>query len=245
MRGILLDWPIQVHARFRLLHETFFLCVNIIDLPIGTGRVARQAPAGRHYVPLCLQGRGNSGPFRMPLPSLRRILIHHVRDPACRALRTEDDRLELVIPKPNALPSSYQQGRRLRRQSSNHPQVFLGGRDTRMVSLATSPSLMTAPSIWLARLILDIYKWVGTCHHAHGVFFDSFREDCKPRALFLLRRERVSPYRELDVKRHCKTHTTRVVSQKVRRETVLEGKHARLHPISDLYRVQVSMWVCE
>ncbi|KAG9311632.1 cyclin-like protein [Chiua virens] len=31
MRGILLDWLVQVHARFRLLPETFFLCVNIID----------------------------------------------------------------------------------------------------------------------------------------------------------------------------------------------------------------------
>jgi G2/mitotic-specific cyclin 1/2 len=31
MRGILLDWLVQVHARFRLLPETLFLCVNIID----------------------------------------------------------------------------------------------------------------------------------------------------------------------------------------------------------------------
>jgi G2/mitotic-specific cyclin 2 len=31
MRGTLLDWLVQVHARFRLLPETFFLCVNIID----------------------------------------------------------------------------------------------------------------------------------------------------------------------------------------------------------------------
>ncbi|KAF7289887.1 Cyclin N-terminal domain-containing protein [Mycena indigotica] len=31
MRGILNDWLIQVHVRFRLLSETLFLCVNIID----------------------------------------------------------------------------------------------------------------------------------------------------------------------------------------------------------------------
>ena len=31
MRGILTDWLIQVHVRFRLLPETLFLCVNIID----------------------------------------------------------------------------------------------------------------------------------------------------------------------------------------------------------------------
>ena len=31
MRGILTDWLIQVHSRFRLLPETLFLCVNIIN----------------------------------------------------------------------------------------------------------------------------------------------------------------------------------------------------------------------
>jgi len=31
MRVILLDWLVQVHAHFRLLPETLFLCVNIIN----------------------------------------------------------------------------------------------------------------------------------------------------------------------------------------------------------------------
>ncbi|RKP39603.1 cyclin-like protein [Dimargaris cristalligena] len=31
MRGILIDWLVQVHMRFRLLPETLFLCVNYID----------------------------------------------------------------------------------------------------------------------------------------------------------------------------------------------------------------------
>ncbi len=31
MRGILMDWLIQVHTRFRLLPETLFLAVNIVD----------------------------------------------------------------------------------------------------------------------------------------------------------------------------------------------------------------------
>jgi G2/mitotic-specific cyclin 2 len=31
MRGILVDWLIEVHARFRLLPETLFLCVNLLD----------------------------------------------------------------------------------------------------------------------------------------------------------------------------------------------------------------------
>ena len=31
MRGILMDWLIQVHSRFKLMPETLFLCVNIVD----------------------------------------------------------------------------------------------------------------------------------------------------------------------------------------------------------------------
>jgi hypothetical protein len=36
MRGILTDWLIQVHVRFRLLPETLFLAVNIIDRFLST-----------------------------------------------------------------------------------------------------------------------------------------------------------------------------------------------------------------
>jgi cyclin B len=31
MRGILVDWVIEVHLRFKLLPETLFLTVNFID----------------------------------------------------------------------------------------------------------------------------------------------------------------------------------------------------------------------
>ncbi len=31
MRGILVDWLVEVHTKFRLLPETLFLTVNIID----------------------------------------------------------------------------------------------------------------------------------------------------------------------------------------------------------------------
>src|ERR1700738_2179801 len=31
MRGILVDWLIEVHMKFRLLPETLFLCVNLVD----------------------------------------------------------------------------------------------------------------------------------------------------------------------------------------------------------------------
>ena len=39
MRGILIDWLIQVHSLFHLLPETLFLCVNIIDRFLSARRV--------------------------------------------------------------------------------------------------------------------------------------------------------------------------------------------------------------
>ena len=36
MRGVLNDWLIQVHARFRLNPETLFLCTNLIDRFLST-----------------------------------------------------------------------------------------------------------------------------------------------------------------------------------------------------------------
>lgn len=40
MRGILVDWLIEVHTRFRLLPETLFLAVNIIDRFLSEEQVA-------------------------------------------------------------------------------------------------------------------------------------------------------------------------------------------------------------
>lgn len=31
MRAILVDWLVQVHARFRLLQETLYMCVAVMD----------------------------------------------------------------------------------------------------------------------------------------------------------------------------------------------------------------------
>jgi len=42
MRGILVDWLIEVHAKFRLLPETLFLCVNIIDRFLSVRPVAME-----------------------------------------------------------------------------------------------------------------------------------------------------------------------------------------------------------
>jgi len=41
MRAILVDWLVEVHMKFRLVPETLYLCVNIIDRYCSTADVAR------------------------------------------------------------------------------------------------------------------------------------------------------------------------------------------------------------
>lgn len=40
MRGILIDWLVEIHTKFRLLPETIFLAVNIVDRFLSAGRVS-------------------------------------------------------------------------------------------------------------------------------------------------------------------------------------------------------------
>jgi hypothetical protein len=187
MRGILLDWLVQIHARFRLLPETFLLCVNIIDRFLSSRVVllAKLQLVGITCLFLSMVEEIVT-PFRIPLPSLHRFL-----DPACRALRTEDDRLELDIPKIHFLRRiSKADDYDVKARTIGKHLLEVGTLEWRL--LATPPSLMAVASIWLARLILGNYEWVGTSPHAHRMFFDSFHEDCKPRPLPFTPRARYS-----------------------------------------------------
>lgn len=42
MRAILVDWLVEVHMKFRLIPETLYLCVNIIDRYLSQVEVERQ-----------------------------------------------------------------------------------------------------------------------------------------------------------------------------------------------------------
>lgn len=42
MRAILVDWMVEVHLKFKLLSETLFLTVNIIDRYLSLKGISRQ-----------------------------------------------------------------------------------------------------------------------------------------------------------------------------------------------------------
>jgi cyclin B len=42
MRAILVDWLIDVHSKFKLVNETLFLTINLIDRYLGKQKVTRK-----------------------------------------------------------------------------------------------------------------------------------------------------------------------------------------------------------
>ncbi|KAG1729234.1 cyclin-like protein [Suillus lakei] len=138
MRGILLDWLVQVHARFRLLPETLFLCVNIIDRFLSA-RVVSSAK-------LQLVGIACSSCFQ------------ESENPSCNGVpkkRIDYWNLSLIrtlmhLPAPD------------KTMGKHSPEVGT----LEWWLLATPPSLVAAAVTWLGRLILGTDKWVRRVYAA-------------------------------------------------------------------------------
>jgi G2/mitotic-specific cyclin 1/2 len=188
MRGILTDWLIQVHVRFRLLPETLFLAVNIIDRFLSA-RVVSLAK---------LQLVGITCMFiaskveEVIAPSVSHFLMcadsSYTEDEILKAERYVLKILEWDMSYPN--PMHYL--RRISKADDFDIKVRTLGKYLLEITclewrlLATPPSLSAAASIWLARLALGRGDWVSSslllCPNvAYIVCVDS-----KPRTLFIL-----------------------------------------------------------
>jgi G2/mitotic-specific cyclin 2 len=163
MRGILTDWLIQVHVRFRLLPETLFLCVNIIDRFLSA-RVVSLAK---------LQLVGVTCMFiaakfeEICAPSVTHFLMcadsTYTESEILQAERYVLKTLDWNMSYPN--PVHYL--RRVSKADEYNVQVRtlakylleIGCLEWRLI--AAPPSLLAAASIWLARLALGMEVWVG------------------------------------------------------------------------------------
>ena len=163
MRGILTDWLIQVHSRFRLLPETLFLCVNIIDRFLSARVVSL----------VKLQLVGITCMFiaakveEIISPSARNFL--YCADSSYS--ETEILQAERYVLKTLDWNLSYPNPIHFLRRISKADQYNVQTRtiakylmeiqclEWRLIS--ASPSLLAAASVWLARLILGREDWVG------------------------------------------------------------------------------------
>lgn len=162
MRGILTDWLIQVHSRFRLAHETLFLCVNIIDRFLSA-RVVSLAK---------LQLVGITCMFiaakveEIVAPSAQNFLFcadsSYSEAEILQAERYVLKTIDWNLNYPN--PMHFL--RRTSKADSYNVQVRTIGKYLLEIQclewrlIAAPPSLMAAAAIWLARLILGFADWV-------------------------------------------------------------------------------------
>ncbi|KAG1720253.1 cyclin-like protein [Suillus lakei] len=167
MRGILLDWLVQVHARFRLLPETLFLCVNIIDRFLSA-RVVSLAKLQLVGI-TCLFVA--SKVEEIVAPSVSHFL--HCADSSYTeseillaeryVLKTIDWNLSYPNPMHFLRRISKADDYDVKSRTMGKYLLEVGTLEWRL--LATPPSLVAAAATWLGRLILGTDKW--TPNHAH------------------------------------------------------------------------------
>ncbi|CCM00725.1 uncharacterized protein FIBRA_02765 [Fibroporia radiculosa] len=167
MRGILTDWLIQVHSRFRLLPETLFLCVNIIDRFLSA-RVVSLAK---------LQLVGVTCMFiaakveEMVAPSATNFLY------CADSSYTENDILQAeryvlkTIDWNLSYPNPIHFLRRVSKADDYNVQVRTIAKYLLEIQclewrlIAAPPSLLAAAAIWLARIILGYSDWTPNLAH--------------------------------------------------------------------------------
>ncbi|KAI0827157.1 A/B/D/E cyclin [Trametes gibbosa] len=173
MRGILTDWLIQVHSRFRLLPETLFLCVNIIDRFLSA-RVVSLAK---------LQLVGITCMFiaakveEIVAPSASNFLFcadsSYTEAEILQAERYVLKTIDWNLSYPNPIHFL----RRISKADDYNVQVRTIGKYLLEIQclewrlIAAPPSLLAAASVWLARLILGYTDWTPNLAH-----YSSYRE---------------------------------------------------------------------
>ncbi|KAL3434649.1 cyclin-like protein [Aspergillus tetrazonus] len=170
MRGILVDWLIEVHTRFRLLPETLFLAVNIIDRFLSAEVVALDR----------LQLVGVAAMFIAS--KYEEVLSPHVANFSHVADETFSDKeildaerhilatLEYNMSYPN--PMNFL--RRISKADNYDIQTRTLGKYLMEISLLDHrflgypQSQIGAAAMYLARLILDRGPWDATLAHYAG-----------------------------------------------------------------------------
>ncbi|KAL5640256.1 hypothetical protein ACGC1H_007505 [Rhizoctonia solani] len=170
MRGILMDWIIQVHSRFRLLPETLFLATNIIDRFLSMRIVSL----------VKLQLVGITGLFvaskyeEIMAPSVQNFLKVSDSGYSEQEILQAEKYILRTIGWDLSYPNPMSWLRRASKADAYDVQTRTMAKFLVEVSvveeklLKCTPSLLSAASLWLARLILDREEWNANLEHYSG-----------------------------------------------------------------------------
>ncbi|KAF8753675.1 A B D E cyclin [Rhizoctonia solani] len=170
MRGILMDWIIQVHSRFRLLPETLFLACNIIDRFLSMRIVSL----------VKLQLVGITGLFvaakyeEIMAPSVQNFLKVSDSGYSEQEILQAEKYILRTLGWDLSYPNPMSWLRRASKADAYDVQTRTMAKFLVEISvveeklLKCTPSLLSAASLWLARLVLDREEWNANLEHYSG-----------------------------------------------------------------------------
>ncbi|KAJ1302736.1 hypothetical protein OPQ81_003049 [Rhizoctonia solani] len=169
-RGILMDWLIQVHERFRLLPETLFIAANLIDRFLSM-RVVSLAK---------LQLVGITGLFvaakyeEIMVPTLQDLLRVSDSDYSAHEILAAEKYLLRTLGWDLSYPNPMSFLRRANKAEDYNANTRTLAKFLIEISvveerlLKYTPSMLAAAGLWLARLILDKPEWDANLEHYSG-----------------------------------------------------------------------------
>ncbi|KAA1476587.1 A/B/D/E cyclin [Dentipellis sp. KUC8613] len=167
MRGILTDWLIQVHMRFRLLPETLFLAVNIIDrfLSARVVSLAKLQLVGITCMFLAAKVE------EIVAPSASNFLYCADSSYTEAEILQAEKYILKTLDWNMSYPNPIHFLRRVSKADEYNVQVRTVGKYLMEIEcvewrlIAAPPSLLAAASIWLARLVLGREDWTPNLAH--------------------------------------------------------------------------------
>lgn len=163
MRGILIDWLVEIHTKFRLLPETIFLATNIVDRFLSKGIVSLVKFQLVGITALFIASKYEE----VVCPSVSNFLYMtdggYVDDEILKAERYVLSTIEFNLSYPN--PINFL--RRISKADGYCIEVRTMAKYLMEISIVdhkfmtVTPSLIAAAGAWLARLVLAKGPWVS------------------------------------------------------------------------------------
>ncbi|WAR61243.1 hypothetical protein PtB15_13B496 [Puccinia triticina] len=184
MRCVLVDWIIEVHSKFRLLPETLYLAINLMDRFLTKRSVALIKFQLVGVTALFLASKYEE----VICPSVTNFLYMTDGGYDCdEILKAETYMLEMLqwdlrYPNPLNFLRRVSKADNYDIQSRTFAKYFMEISIVDYRLVATPPSLLAAASIWLARKLLGRGPWDANLRHYSG--YD--QAEILPTAQFML-----------------------------------------------------------
>lgn len=164
MRGILMDWLVEVHHKFRLLPETLFLATNIVDRFLSARVVSLERLQLVGLTCLFIAAKYEE----VVCPSVTNFLYMaeggYTDEEILQAERYVLSSLDFDLSYPNPIHFL----RRISKADNYDIQTRTVAKCLMEIAcvdhklIAVTPSLLSAAGVWVARLALDRPEWVRT-----------------------------------------------------------------------------------